>query len=126
MLKRRFFQIHLSTAVVLMFVAGVLVWANVREQRSIIYNPPDPFTGAPRPQFMIVGRGWPNSINSDGPINVPFVGDDSNELPYRWNIPISTARVAFNALFALAILLSVCVACEWRIRRRTVPLQKSP
>src|SRR5208283_2223542 len=27
--KRRFFQIHLSTCIVLLFVAGGLVWANV-------------------------------------------------------------------------------------------------
>src|SRR4051812_10448408 len=32
MSKRRFIQMHLSTAVVLMLVAGVLVWANVRPQ----------------------------------------------------------------------------------------------
>src|SRR3954471_772161 len=31
--KPRFFQIHLSTAVVLMLVAGVLVWANFDQQK---------------------------------------------------------------------------------------------
>src|ERR1043165_7978452 len=33
--KRRFFQIHLSTAVVLMLVAGVLLWANCSKSRGI-------------------------------------------------------------------------------------------
>jgi uncharacterized protein (DUF2062 family) len=32
--KRRFFQIHLSTAVVLMFVAGGLMWANLVPHRT--------------------------------------------------------------------------------------------
>jgi len=37
MTQRRFFQIHLSTAVVLMLVAGVLVWANVRERKESVH-----------------------------------------------------------------------------------------
>jgi WD40 repeat protein len=48
--QRRFFQIHLSTAVVLMFVAGVLVWANA-VQRSAFWTYgfgwPIPFWGRP-------------------------------------------------------------------------------
>lgn len=31
--RRRRFQIHLSTAIVMMFVAGVLIWANTRGRR---------------------------------------------------------------------------------------------
>jgi len=32
--KRRWFQIHLSTAVVLMFVAGGMLWSNLRERED--------------------------------------------------------------------------------------------
>jgi len=32
--RRRRFQIHLSTAILMMFVAGVLIWANVRGQKE--------------------------------------------------------------------------------------------
>src|SRR5258706_7108575 len=30
--RRKRFQIHLSTAIVMMFVAGAIIWANVRER----------------------------------------------------------------------------------------------
>jgi hypothetical protein len=38
MSKRGKFQIHLSTAIVLMFVAGTLLWVNVSEQHLLKYE----------------------------------------------------------------------------------------
>ena len=36
--RRPFFQIHLSTAIVLMFTAGALVWANVTKQWVLVLS----------------------------------------------------------------------------------------
>jgi len=55
--KRPLFQFHLSTAVILMFVAGGLIWLNVNERHfgrgaegSLIWVVSDEY-----------GRGWPVS-----------------------------------------------------------------
>jgi hypothetical protein len=50
-MKRRWFQMHLSTTVALSFMAGVLIWANV-------FNwPPERIT--PTYEFQQITYGWP-------------------------------------------------------------------
>ena len=96
--KRRWFQIHLSTAVVLMFVAGGLMWANVAEHH---YNPP---LITPNGAAVFSGpRGWP--------------------IVWDWNVISDMPRfnwghLALNIVACLAILAAFACACEWRIRRR--------
>jgi len=51
--RRRWFQVHLSTCVVLMFVAGGVIWANVREQQTI------------EAKTEIRERGWPLVFHSE-------------------------------------------------------------
>ncbi|MCY3018537.1 MAG: hypothetical protein NTW87_05840 [Planctomycetota bacterium] len=53
--KRPFFQFHLSTAVVLMFVAGVLLWANLQ---------------TPLKSFVMLGRGSPPFQNLSPVVSV--------------------------------------------------------
>ena len=62
--KRRWFQIHLSTAVVLMITAGALLWANVRlintrraniYSEGLIWSP----VGPEEKSLAIPERGWP-------------------------------------------------------------------
>ncbi|HYG74293.1 MAG TPA: hypothetical protein VEK08_04735 [Planctomycetota bacterium] len=50
--KRRWFQIHLSTAVVMMFVAGALCWANF----GSVYQQPTGY-GFPMMHYVIASRG---------------------------------------------------------------------
>ena len=50
-LRRPRFQVHLSTAIVLMFVAGVFLWANILEMMP---NGVPPVIG-PHQQFMFSG-----------------------------------------------------------------------
>ena len=87
------FQFHLSTAIVMMFVAGALMWAN-----SVKYfDYPHPMEGY---------RGWPVIMYyADRPVNA-----QSNSFVY--------SMVLLNAIIALAILLAVWFLCEWLIRRR--------
>jgi|SRR5579862_60054 len=103
--RRGRFQIHLSTAVVLMFVAGGIIWANVRLSIYGIY-------------------GWPwAAIWSDVPIwkrkpaitvatGVPFPSDMTFKNVY------DARAISVDVAVALAILFAVWFLCEWLIRRR--------
>lgn len=106
--RRNWLQIHLSTAIILMFAAGGILWANTRAQ--VRYKNAE-FA------YAINSYGWPREaltyfsdtvIESNGGLEIV-------RTPYRkwrfWN-------TAEDALFAFAILLSVGVACEVWIRRR--------
>ncbi len=112
--KPRFFQIHLSTAVVLMLVAGVLVWANARQE--VVPEAPTSQLRAWQPASAYAWSfyGWPYR-------GLKILHRDDG---HSGNPNIVVVRVwaktdtVYNSLIALAILASVCVACEWRIRRR--------
>ena len=96
--KRPWFQYHLSTAIVVMFVASGLLWLNVRNQ-NWIHLPDDdlPSYGWP---FIYFNRYW------------MFEGSKSlfyNEW-YCWHL-------IGNILIALAIVIVVAFVCEWHIRR---------
>jgi len=57
-MKRRWFQIHLSTAVVLMFVAGGLLWANMMPRWRYMDQ------GFSEPYFFNDGYGWPFHLST--------------------------------------------------------------
>ena len=106
-LKRRF-QIHLSTAIVLMFVAGGLIWANVTPNKNYglgcsegIYH-------------KSVWYGWPFSCIFDIKLSnslFDWVGKH-----YRWIIDWN--KSVLNLLIALLLVFLVYFLCEWLIRRR--------
>ena len=105
--KRPWFQIHLSTAVVLMVVAGVLVWANVRKPVVLIRNS----------RIIELDRmGWPwNAESSIGGYldQTPDQAIRNARLRY-----FGTSEFYLNLITALAILTAVAVGCEYLIRRR--------
>src|SRR5262245_40866460 len=121
MSRRKYFQLHLSTAVVLMCVAGALGWANVRgrieTEKMYGHCGNETSDGSLNnyydADYEQILRGWPFNCKSD-------------ESWYR----LDTKRLAdkrqlwwikhgvYNSLIALAILLTVWQLCEWRIRRR--------
>jgi hypothetical protein len=91
-LKRRF-QIHLSTAIVMMFVAGGLIWANV--------------SGTRHPSYNYIEHGWPFRSQ------MHFVGLGSyegEEMPYLC--------ASIDGMVAITFLLITHAICEWLIRRR--------
>jgi len=132
--RRARFQIHLSTAIVLMFVAGGLIWANVTGRRVekigsglVKYKGLD--EEMTESEFRIsqldywvgervVERGWPfdaMQFRSFGSIDHNGNMRHSPEvLPGEWR----TGPIIYNALVALAILFAVWFLCEWLICRR--------
>jgi len=105
-MKRPWFQFHLSTAIILMFVASGLLWLNMRPL-------PQPTRLSP-PNWEIPVRGWPLTTRY-------FVMTlDSEEAALMVNAGgyWHWQNVALNVLCALVILVSVAALCEWRIHRR--------
>jgi len=116
---RKRFQIHLSTAVVMMFVAGGIIWANFT-------NTPRFSTDGSRDdskhfnigewQYSINQRfGWPMTAVERGYISEAMYknrnfSDDAYE--------VLRLMAALDALVALILLALVWFLCEWLIRRR--------
>ncbi len=120
--RRKRFQIHLSTAIVLMFVAGGLIWLNCLPTRGFgVRLQPWAFTDgmdeADGPYISWSFRhGWPQSAVWTGKTM-----DKTN----RWLNRKEDNRilwffkpVAIDCLVAVAILFAVWFLCEWLIRRR--------
>jgi hypothetical protein len=85
-------QLHLSTCIVLMFVAGGLVWANALKVYDLKTLDISSFT-----------QGWP----------LPYFKIDYPAEDYYY-----PQNLAVNLATALAILAAVAFVCEWSIRRR--------
>jgi len=96
--KRRF-QLHLSTLIVLSFVAGGLVWANMPH-----YFPADSFFSS-----YDMRQGWPLVFRS----NVLFWDD-----PFLETKNFSGFSLLMDCFVWLAILVAVAYAYEWRIHLR--------
>ncbi len=119
--KRRFWQFHLSTAILLMFFIGCSIWANsrinnaallrqieedsdksfVEETKKVIFVYPytwDQLSNCPE-------YGWP--VTAFGPGN-------SHSLKPFWR----KSGIAIDLLFSIGILFVVAFASEWLIRRR--------
>lgn len=135
--RRSRFQIHLSTAVVLMFAAGGILWANLAERRvpqdpvmdrdindfdrrayeTIILKNPDPdITWTDH--YRVTSMGWPCRA-------VTF-NDFSTLCLQRADLTIveRTRRFHFTGLLidaglALGVLMLLLFVCEFLIRRRT-------
>src|ERR1043165_926271 len=97
MMKLPRIQLHLSTCILLMFVAGGLGWANVKAK---------PGYTADKEVLVCVERGWPTRVHVEWEIFYP------HEDHWNWT------HIAINLATALAILAAIAFACEWIIRRR--------
>jgi len=131
--KRRFFQIHLSTAIVLMFAGGGLIWANVN--RHSIYQ---------SDSVVIHAEGWPRNYRTgmwvkDEQSNSPeqnnqIIANASATLKEYYKANDSAVRTAFDEvasidkdrtanitidiIVAVLILMLIALICELWIRRR--------
>jgi|SRR5579862_5517134 len=112
--RRARFQIHLSTAIVMMFVAGGLIWANFdrrvyHEKYGMTVN--DWGLAFEREQnTTVIEYGYPCTA-------VWLIINDDGHSPHDWSI-LSKWRASIDAIIALMILLAVWFICEWLIRRR--------
>jgi|SRR5579862_2296630 len=139
--RRARFQIHLSTAIVMMFVAGGLIWANVNGRRvecwGIAWTGPAsavPIDGEGMTDFDFIAakhryafwagnrlneHGWPfDSVLSGTSMYIDRSGEFLR-IPEPVYAVWRTTPLIYNALIALAILFAVWFLCEWLIRRRS-------
>jgi hypothetical protein len=92
--KRRFFQIHLSTAVVLMFVAGGLMWLNMIQHWILAGRGPNAY-------------GWPYFFYATERIRQPeLIGHF-----YASNLLINVVT-AFLGLFVVAAISEAVIRRE--------------
>jgi hypothetical protein len=102
--RRHWLQLHLATCIVLMFMAGGLVWANVTVR-----------TWGDRE-----GCGWPKTcwqrVREErlGMVFMSYSGPSEVPDTSRWD----KLDLATNIGTGLGILAGTVVACEWLIRRR--------
>jgi hypothetical protein len=137
--RRPWFQVHLSTCVVLMFVASGLLWANVRVrevgQVTVTF---DSEKGSSDLMITVNGRGWPlvfdelsernqewtegNQLRQatsmtvwDSSENLVLDSDEENVMRLTRSAPWA---LVLDVLVALAVLALVGFLCERPIRRR--------
>jgi hypothetical protein len=124
--KRRFWQIHLSTAVVLMLASALLLYLNLTEHTR-------PYTirwrdavGTDSEDIMYFDRGFPCTYYSYS----PRVSDDKHRVAGPWSTwELIEAKLDFwpridepllllNIALALATLTVLTASCEYLIRRK--------
>ncbi|MCY3021957.1 MAG: hypothetical protein NTW87_23340 [Planctomycetota bacterium] len=115
--KRTWFQFHLSTAVVLMFVAGGLMWANLCAKvcgmetwDSALFKEMAASVPGDEGRVSITGRsvywGW------------PFAAAEAHGFNQKEYMGIAWTAVAADASVAGAILAATGLLLEWLIRRK--------
>ena len=136
--RRAWFQFHLSTAIVLMFVAAGLLWLNMRARLELESHDEVTAAGRPSISFKAYARvGWPYErrvLITEGGFGISerltaaelrrcFDSEVPDELhnelrhatiSHLWHSGTVLVNLAING----AILAAVAFACEWRIRRR--------
>jgi hypothetical protein len=110
--RRRFFQIHLSTAVVLMFVAGALVWANIVARPSPESFGVETFWTQNGAQYY----GWP--LQAYVSWATKHIADPATDRvvfnPPHWSI----VAVLVNALAAVVVITVTAICTECVVLRR--------
>ena len=109
----RRFQIHLSTSVVLMFVAGGLIWANVKQETETFSIQ----VMSPTAEWISNVRkyGWPRSAVETFSTHPNYLSPFGSGLPHR---SVRWDGIAIDVGIALAILAGVWFGCETVIRWR--------
>lgn len=124
-------QIHLSTAIILMLVAGGFLWANVTySKNSLTLTDDEPTTVTVRNSFakdpdklgsiQNFGKGWPFFVSYRK--DVLYRGDFQacSEVKERLSLEFFAAA-AINFFVALAVLFLTCAICErWIGRARPI------
>ena len=121
--NRRWFQIHLSTAIVLLFVASGLFWANLRPRFVVWVDSLGSMNVVKRYEF-----GWPwewSTVFSKMGVQAhydanfrPVIPDTLPQSPISETTDHNPCMFAANSLAALLVLAISCICCEYLIRRR--------
>jgi hypothetical protein len=111
--KRPLWQIHLSTAVVLMIVAAALLYLNIRAVSS-------QRIAAPIRIVMVGGKPMPDTLIQYGwPIHCVTSGHYDNDSPSY--LIVESHRLLISVAVNIGILVAAAYACEYLIRRRSKP-----
>ena len=134
--RRARFQMHLSTAILMMFVAGGLVWVNVRQRDGMTIfhlgtnaNPEYTFIIGNEESYVhgLKGEywggfkgycyGWPCNIRSfpDKLMAEKTFNQKSIRVLYS---DLHHQAIIINAIIGAAVLIAMWFLCEWLIRRR--------
>jgi hypothetical protein len=115
--KRRWFQIHLSTALIAMLAASTLLYLNVTESHShIIYTWSYKdvwYTGT-------LVRGWPYQYTVDG----SYPWDDWRGTGYEYLGRSILFSLVADVILSIALVIGLMIFCESLLRRRET--QKPP
>jgi hypothetical protein len=109
--RRRWFEIHLVTAIVMQFAVGGLLWANLCGR----------FPDMPENSFLIHPTlyGWPvTGAERNYPKPVFDVGEGSVSDELSEGFSYSVTGIVSDAVVALVIVAFVSLFCEALIRRR--------
>ncbi|MCY3023597.1 MAG: hypothetical protein NTW87_31845 [Planctomycetota bacterium] len=125
--KRPWFQFSLGTAIVMMFVAGALLWLNMTERFVNNVELTDD-RGSNSSIFQVTNCGWPaHSVTKWSRIELNGKRVEPPELDgvaWQWQ------WLACDAIVALAICGTIAFVCEWlsaaRIACMTDPPKKRP
>ncbi|MCK6473535.1 MAG: hypothetical protein L6R28_17560 [Planctomycetes bacterium] len=120
--KRAWFQLHLSTCIVLMVVVGCLVWANLQTYpASLMVRNDGQRVGFLRNESSWEqGIGWPGCFyllpmkQSDLQSSDQPQGDSGWKVPGAWD----GGHLIGNLMIASIVLICTAYICEWLIRRR--------
>ncbi|MBI3830349.1 MAG: hypothetical protein HY291_12585 [Planctomycetes bacterium] len=108
--KRRWFQIHLSTALIAMFAAATLLYLNVSESFSheiYTWNYKEGwYTG-------VLVRGWPYQYEVDG----GFPWDDWRGTGFEDLGRSILISLIANVVLSLVLIIGLMFFCEFLIRR---------
>ena len=106
--KRPWFRFHLLTAVVMMFAAGAMVWANIVPSRHEDGN-----GYLTHPYLYDLDYGWPGMVVRHlSPINPKWVDFQDSKTIIQW------PKVCGNVIICLMLLLLSAIGSEFLIRRR--------
>ncbi len=132
--KRPRLQFHLSTAIVLTFVAGTLMWANLRADEKFFpeffMGPPQPggvkyeiFDSLPKehPEKFVTIRwryfGWPSIALTEGR---DVRADNHQPLDFPAGSSLRTSGLLCDIAVAIAIFIFVGYVCERLLHRKPI------
>jgi hypothetical protein len=99
MSKRRFWQLHLSTAITLMLVANILVLANLHETYTV-----EPKSSEGEVRYHELARGWPFTAYRQ-------FADPQDRTRRRIEMGL-----LYDVLFGFVVLCSIAFISERRMR----------
>ena len=108
-MKRRWFQIHLSTAIAVMFVASALIGLNAVPRRWAYIH------GSGREPTIYLDYGWPDFF---------YRMRESGSFVYLNGEGVDSQRLVATAVVALVIVSATGFGCEYLIRRREDKLRE--